>query len=552
MEMNMIRIIKNTLVYLLLLLISINGYAKSNKEKYQVTTKVNKPSTFGETVINIGNLQNYVSNSTIYEYNGEDLKTFIIGDPTWENPSMYRSDDYYQGNYYLFYGTYMIGYNNSLIKFSTNTSNDFTTILYDPYKESPFEVSFSMSDDSAGSEKVGIKCICNIHAWDHEEYDDFHIYEYYIINQSGSYLSDVYAGFHQDCDISGAAGGSGSRGYFRDDLVSYFLGIDNQGNSESISYMWDADNPYIDGDDTGGSYTPKESLGFIGSRILESPRSTNGTLRNQQSGHQWWDWNSEPNNDSEWFDLLSMEQFKDIPGSPHDYRYFQTLGPWDMQDGDTVHLAFAYGIGNGLDTLRQNLQAAYDLYWNDFYIPYAPQIISSNPVSDSVFINAADSIVFEIEAIDKNFDNLIYDWRLNSVPIQISENRYIFKSLYPYFGNFNLELIVSDGELSTTKSWTIISSPPNEFKLHQNFPNPFNSSTKIIMEIPNYQKISVNIFDILGRKVKILANNYFFPGKYEFIWDGTSSKGKLVSSGLYFYAVQSEDKNGVKRLLFIK
>jgi len=54
---------------------------------------------------------------------------------------------------------------------------------------------------------------------------------------------------HADCDISGAAGGSGVQGFWRDDMTDYYR---DDNTKEYISYMYDADNSSIAGDDTGG------------------------------------------------------------------------------------------------------------------------------------------------------------------------------------------------------------------------------------------------------------------------------------------------------------
>ena len=66
---------------------------------------------------------------------------------------------------------------------------------------------------------------------------------------------------------------------------------------------------------------------------------------------------------------MSLEQFKEDTIVFHDYRYFQTMGPWDMNVGDTIRIAFAFGLGEGLSGLRENLQTAYDLYWSEIMPP---------------------------------------------------------------------------------------------------------------------------------------------------------------------------------------
>jgi hypothetical protein len=62
---------------------------------------------------------------------------------------------------------------------------------------------------------------------------------------------------------------------------------------------------------------------------------------------------------------MLKKEFRLDPSSCFDYRYFQSMGPWNIPAGDTVRIALAFGIGDSLDGLRENLQTAYDLYWSE-------------------------------------------------------------------------------------------------------------------------------------------------------------------------------------------
>ena len=329
------------------------------------------PKSADQVLVDIGKVQNVVSNSTIIVSASEDIQTFLIGRDDHAQASMIWLEGGYPQNHYLYYGSFRIGYNNDFVRFSTLTSNDWIVYRNDPGQVSPFIVQFSMTDSLADKLKVGVKCLCKVYAWSDMASDDFLIYEYFIINTSDGPLTDVYAGFHIDGDISSAGGGSGVQAYYRDDMMSYYLSADTKGNPESISYMYDGDNPNIYGDDSGGNLVPKESLGFLGSRVLACPASKDGMPANQQSGHQWWDWNHDPQSGADWYNFMSLKQFKGDTTEFHDYRYFQTLGPWDINSRDTIRIAFALGLGEGLTGLRENLQTAYDLYWSEITSPTA-------------------------------------------------------------------------------------------------------------------------------------------------------------------------------------
>lgn len=76
---------------------------------------------------------------------------------------------------------------------------------------------------------------------------------------------------------------------------------------------------------------------------------------------------------------------------------------------------------------------------------------------------------------------------------------------------------------------------PVEVELSQNFPNPFNPSTKIQFAIPNSEKVSVIIYDIQGQEVKSIVDHEILnPGRYIVDWNSTDNYGQKVSSGIYF------------------
>ena len=87
----------------------------------------------------------------------------------------------------------------------------------------------------------------------------------------------------------------------------------------------------------------------------------------------------------------------------------------------------------------------------------------------------------------------------------------------------------------------------------QNYPNPFNGTTRIAFEIPfSGSKVTIEIFDIMGRKIKTLVDNVYEAGSYKVTWDGTNSSFQTVSSGLYFYRIQAGSFIATKKLHFLK
>ena len=81
-----------------------------------------------------------------------------------------------------------------------------------------------------------------------------------------------------------------------------------------------------------------------------------------------------------------------------------------------------------------------------------------------------------------------------------------------------------------------IDNLPKEFYLVHNYPNPFNASTKISYELAQTGEITIDIYDILGRKVETLINRTQPAGKYSLVWNALG-----LPSGVYFYKLQAGD-----------
>ncbi len=98
-----------------------------------------------------------------------------------------------------------------------------------------------------------------------------------------------------------------------------------------------------------------------------------------------------------------------------------------------------------------------------------------------------------------------------------------------------------------------VESIPAVFALHQNYPNPFNPSTQISFDIPEgMEHITLNIYNILGKKVNTLVSGVVNPGRYTLAWDAVDTEGNSVASGIYFYELRSESFIARKKMLLIR
>ena len=88
---------------------------------------------------------------------------------------------------------------------------------------------------------------------------------------------------------------------------------------------------------------------------------------------------------------------------------------------------------------------------------------------------------------------------------------------------------------------------PNEFKLHQNFPNPFNPTTNILFSIPSEEKVLLKIYNVLGKEVTTLLNEVKPAGTHSVTFDG-----KSLASGVYFYSIEAGTFSNTKKFILLK
>ena len=108
-------------------------------------------------------------------------------------------------------------------------------------------------------------------------------------------------------------------------------------------------------------------------------------------------------------------------------------------------------------------------------------------------------------------------------------------------------MCIRDRTLSTEENLI-----PNEYALHQNFPNPFNPTTTIRYDLPNEEDVSIIIFDVTGRNIRSLINQNQSAGYHRIQWDAKNDLGEPVSAGMYIYILYAGDHRSVKKMVLLK
>jgi len=98
----------------------------------------------------------------------------------------------------------------------------------------------------------------------------------------------------------------------------------------------------------------------------------------------------------------------------------------------------------------------------------------------------------------------------------------------------------------------LYSGLPSVISLSQNYPNPFNPSTRINFELPNDSRVKLEIFDILGNRVSIVADDNFEAGYHSVIWDGKNSAGDDAASGVYYYRLSTQDHRISRKMTLVR
>lgn len=119
----------------------------------------------------------------------------------------------------------------------------------------------------------------------------------------------------------------------------------------------------------------------------------------------------------------------------------------------------------------------------------------------------------------------------------------IFNDDYTY----RLKQIDFDGKFSFSDEINIAVNIANEYALFQNYPNPFNPVTKIKFSVPSSETIQIKVYDILGKEITTILNEYKQAGIYEVEFDATN-----LPSGVYYYRVLSGNYSETKKMLLLR
>ena len=118
--------------------------------------------------------------------------------------------------------------------------------------------------------------------------------------------------------------------------------------------------------------------------------------------------------------------------------------------------------------------------------------------------------------------------------------------------NYHGDMLISTFEVITGIDDNKSGNMPSHYILYQNYPNPFNSGTNIDFTLKRNSYVSLDVFDITGRKVDCVFEGNLKAGEYTFYWEVPGWSGRQLSSGVYLYRLQCDDVIDSQKMLFLK
>ena len=179
------------------------------------------------------------------------------------------------------------------------------------------------------------------------------------------------------------------------------------------------------------------------------------------------------------------------------------------------------------------------LFW---YLPTASAVDQSYEVEIADNQNFRSAKKFSSANSNLQVDGLEggkdYFWKVRSTDARGNA------SYYSGIGQFKVNNLVTSVEA--------LNAIPASFELSQNFPNPFNPTTKISYALPSNAFVSIRIYDMLGREVKALVNREMNAGNHSVEWNGENGAGIKVASGAYIYRIDAGSFISTKKMIMLK
>lgn len=264
------------------------------------------------------------------------------------------------------------------------------------------------------------------------------------------------------------------------------------------------------------------------------------------------------------YDIFTQKYSSSTGAQLWSKRYNGSANSWDIPTGITADkynniyiCGTTYVTG---EPYKRSVFIKYNSIGSDIFIKTHSYSNQFDETPKGIVSDSAGNIFATIETFDNLNNYLILNVKLNP-----SNGNYSWSHIYsPNTQNFS-NSIISDNLMNIyvsgqtgSRSFVIKYSQQivgiinqnniaEYFELNQNYPNPFNPVTNISFSVAKSQIVKVIVYDINGKLVEVLLDKFINSGNYNIMFDGSK-----LSSGVYFYKIQTEGFSDTKKMILAK
>ncbi len=252
----------------------------------------------------------------------------------------------------------------------------------------------------------------------------------------------------------------------------------------------------------------------------------------------------------------------DFPGehSAMSYVIFNpsaTVPPLQFADafsGDKYAACFAADSGSNDDwMITPRIQvslndATLSFKGRSYTTQFGPELVevlissgSADP-ADFTVISGDTPLELPLEWTNFSFD-------LNAYQDQLIRVAFRCTSSQTFFAMIDDIMIMNDGAVLEGEEQVFV---PTTTTLRGNYPNPFNPTTSISFDMKENGPVTIDVYNVLGQKVARIAEGDYSAGRHSVVWNGDDANGTQVSSGVYFYKMQSGTYTKSKKMILMK
>ncbi|MDP2362525.1 MAG: C25 family cysteine peptidase, partial [Ignavibacteria bacterium] len=186
-------------------------------------------------------------------------------------------------------------------------------------------------------------------------------------------------------------------------------------------------------------------------------------------------------------------------------------------------------------------------------VSFNAELVDGNVILNWSTTTESNNNGFQIERKVRSSQSSVGNWEnkgfVNGRGTTTEKTFYTYKDKNEKPGTYlyRLKQIDFDGTFSYSNEIEVEVTGPKDFALYQNYPNPFNPSTKIKFALPVKTNLSLNVYNTLGERVAEIFKGEMEEGYHEMMFNASG-----LSSGIYFYKMESENFNSTKKLLLLK